>query len=103
MNKQQVTWNQALPIYKTPGFERTPEQLIKLRQFERQGGGVDPKVLAYGAAVGIGVAAGIALDPNRPIEGALLGLAGVAGVRYGTKAAIGAGKAVWAAKSVQGA
>lgn len=103
VGKQQVTWNQALPIYKTPGFERTPEQLIRLRQFERQGGGIDPKLMVYGAAVGLGVAAGIALDPTHPVEGALLGLAGVAGARYGTKAAIGGVKAVWAAKSVQGA
>lgn len=94
VGKQQVTWNQALPIYKTPGFERTPEQLIRLRQFERQGGGVDPKLMVYGAAIGLSVAGGFALDPAHPIEGAMMGLAVAAGARKGIKGALkGAGVA----------
>src|SRR5207245_5381044 len=71
-----VTWNEALPIFKKPGFQRTPEELIKLRAFNRQGGKSDPATLAKMAAFGIGVVAGINLDPDNKVEGALLGALG---------------------------
>lgn len=71
-----TTWNDVLPILKKPGFQRTPEDIIKLRAFDRQKGSVDPEMLAKMAAVGLGVTAGLYLDPDHPIEGALLGAVG---------------------------
>lgn len=70
-----VNWTNVVGIYKKPGFQRTAEDLLKLREFNKQAGGVDPKLLAGMAAVGIGTALGIYLDPEHPVEGALMGFA----------------------------
>jgi Transglycosylase SLT domain len=98
--KQEVTWNQALPIYKTPGFLRTPEQIVRLRSFEKQGGKADPTTLAYMAGAGLAIGAGVYLDPQHPIEGALLGLAGLAVSKTAGTAAVAVVKSVVAARSI---
>lgn len=74
---EKPTYDQIKPILDKPGFQRTPEDILKLRQFNRQGGQIDPKVLARMAAVGIGATAGAYLDPQDKMESAILG--GVAG------------------------
>jgi hypothetical protein len=76
VEKPVVTYQDALPILKKPGFERTAEDLIKLKAFNSQRGSVEPEMLAKMATIGIGVTAGLALDPDHKLEGALLGAAG---------------------------
>lgn len=77
---EQVTWGDALRVLKKPGHERTAEDLITLRYFNKERGEVDPRLLARMAAAGIGIAGGVWLDPDRPIEGAILGAAGALGM-----------------------
>ena len=88
------SWSDVLNILGKPGFKRTPEDLIRLRQFEKQGGKADPVLLAKMAAAGIGIAAGIYLDPQHPIEGAVLGAAAVAVGRVALAAGALAPKAI---------
>lgn len=92
---QEVSWGDALTVLKKPGFRRTPEDIVKLRQFNKQSGKVDADTLIRLAAVGIGVAAGINLDPDHPVEGALLGLAGAAIVTIAPKQAVAKIREVW--------
>lgn len=77
--KTPVTGAMAEAIMKVPGKDRTPSDMSTLRQFNRQGGKMNPTLLAKMAAVGLGIAGGVYLDPQHPIEGGLLGLGAVKG------------------------
>jgi hypothetical protein len=86
-DKQIVTYQDALPILKKAGSERTASDLVKLNAFKNQRGSIDPEMLAKMASIGIGITAGIALDPDHKLEGALLGAgAGYAASKIGFKA-----------------
>lgn len=68
----EVTWNQALTVLKKPGFRRTPEDMVKLRAFEKQGGKASPDMLIRLAAVGITGTALYNIDPEHPLVDAAL-------------------------------
>lgn len=70
----QVTWNEALPILKKPGFQRTPEDMVKLRAFQKQAGKADPMFLARLAVVGVTGAAMYNIDPEHPLIDTALAL-----------------------------
>lgn len=62
----------------------------------KQEGSIDSRLLASLAAAGIGVTAGIALDPKNKIEGAILGaLGGLALAKLSPKGVVDVVKAVW--------
>ncbi len=92
-------WKDVEPIIRKPGFSRSAEDVLKLRAFEKQGGQADPVMLAKMAAIGLGVTAGVLLDPDNPLEGALLGGLGGAGVSFGASKLGNVGKSI---KSVWG-
>lgn len=69
---------EILRIMQKPGFERTAEDLMVLREARKQGGKASPEALMLLSAAGLGAAAGAAADEEDMLRGAFLGGSGAA-------------------------
>lgn len=79
LGSKEVSMGEAMEILQKPAEERTGQELLAVRRWNRQAGAVKPEHAAMLAAAGIGAVGGLWLDPEQRLESGLIGaMAGLA-------------------------